>query len=229
MAGISDQLTNYIPQGFGFYSLAGKITIALIIFIVVMLVGIGVFVFMHFLTYKKKIVRFEKINGRWQPVKKERARIIKIGDSGDEIWYCYKSKKFIPRATIQVGKNTFWFAVREDGEWINFELQDLDEQARDMNAHFLDKEMRYARVALQKSLEKRYNKIGFLEKYGALLMNLTVVAVICIFMYLLFDKWMDVSSSLSSAINAAQQVMEESRNILGTVDKVGCSGVTSAG
>ena len=67
--------------------------------------------------YNKKIVIFEKINGRFEPTRKDRAMELKFGRAGDTVFYLAKNRKYLPVPVIQTGRRKYWFAIREDGEW----------------------------------------------------------------------------------------------------------------
>ena len=65
-----------------------------------------------------------------------------------------------------MGRRIYWYVIREDGEWIKFELEDIDQKMRKAGVHYLDKEMRYARTALEEALKERYDKPNFWKEYG---------------------------------------------------------------
>ena len=69
---------------FGFNS--SVVWLLVVIFLIVILGVVAFFVMRHLLIYNKKIVVFENISGQgYQPVFKDRARLIKLGDGGEEI------------------------------------------------------------------------------------------------------------------------------------------------
>jgi len=198
-------------------------TWAILFLIFVIIVGVATFFLIKRMKFNKKIVIFERINGRWEATKRDRAMEFRFGTGGDTVFLLSKLKKYIPTPSIQTGRNTYWMFIREDGEMINFELTDLDELSKKMGARFLDKEMRYARVSLQRQLKDRYTKTGFLEKYGGLIAYVSLIAVTGIMMYLLFDKFLEIGNSLAGAVDAARTVQESTNQILGNLDNV-CTG-----
>ena len=204
-------------------SLMGFVTfivLALLFFIIVIVVTI---VIIRFVKYNKKIIIFEKIGNNFIPARKDRACEITISPAGDTVFYLLKHKKYLPRPTIQTGKRTYWFFIREDGEWINFGLKDLDEESRLAGAFFLDKEMRYARTQIQKGLKERYEKEGFWKQYGTIIVSISFIVLIGVMTWLLFDKWIGLAKATEEAVKTAGTVMEKANQILGTLDRV-CSG-----
>ncbi|RPJ79217.1 MAG: hypothetical protein EHM20_02045, partial [Alphaproteobacteria bacterium] len=76
---------------FGFGSTA--IWLMMAIFLIVILGGVGIYLMHRFAVYNKKIIVFENISGQgYQPVYRDRARVIKLGDGGEEIMYLMKKK-----------------------------------------------------------------------------------------------------------------------------------------
>ncbi len=219
---IQDQVTDLF--NFNFSGIVGTITFFVILFLFV-LIAIGTLVYVYMKkVYYKKIVIFERVGGHIQVTKKDVARNIRMGDAGDFILYTRKFKKFLPPASIQTGNNTYWYFIREDGEWINIGIKDIDEQMKEMNAHFLDKEMRFARTGMQKNLRERLQKITFWDKYGAMVIWTVYIVVVGIMTWLLFDKWIELSNSIKSAMETAKQVMDLQRETLQSIDNIRTGG-----
>jgi len=197
------------------YLIIAVVVLAIVFFVALLII--------RFLKYNQKIIIFEKINGRFEPTRKDRAMEMKIGNAGDTVFLLKKHKKQIPTPTIQTGRKTYWFFVREDGEWINFSPGDYDADARKSGARFLDKEMRYARTQIQRGLKDRYDEPGFWKQYGLLVFSIGFIALIGILTFLLFDKWIDLARATNSGVETAGLVLEETRKIIGTLDNI-CSG-----
>ena len=226
---IQDQISGFLPS----FSGGGILTVVMFFVIIIILIMIGAlvtyFVIMA-LVYNKRIVIFEKIGGRAEVTIRAKAREVKVGDGGDTAFYIQRVKKFVPTPTIQTGRRTYWYYKRNDGELINIGISDIDEQMRVVKAHFLDKEMRYSRTALQRNMRERYDKLKFWDKYGGLIMYTVLIAITGIMVYLLFDKFIEVSSSVASAVNSAKEVLDASRDLLLAVDNVqsGSGGIVPA-
>lgn len=182
------------------------------------------------LLYNKKVILFQKINGRFEPIKNFKARILLIGKSGDEILHILKPSKYLPKPTIQVGRNTYWFFEREDGEWINFSTGDFDMDAREVGARFLDKEMRYARTSLQSHIKERYDKGNWFKENFAMIVSVIVIFLLLLFMWLIMGE---ITKAVGMAGQSSKDWAEISTNlkeILKNIDiiKSGGSGVLPA-
>lgn len=182
--------------------------------------GLIAWFFITKLLYNKKIVFFEKVGSYFEPVKKDSARILKWGKSGDSCFFTRKTKLFLPTPTLQMGRNVYWYAKRQDGEYINFKMRDLDTLSKEMDIHFLDKEMRYARVSLHKNIEERFKKITFWDKYGGFIAYTILIMVICFGMWLLLDKMNKISDSTAGTISASEKVIDKVNNVLTALDNI---------
>lgn len=215
---ILDTITSYIP--FSFNDVSFVITLIVFLIIFALLAAVSTWLIINRLLFSKKIVLFEKVGKTIEPTRKDRARILKWGDSGDTVFFTRKTKKYLPTPTIQTGRNTFWYYMREDGEWINIGIEDIDTKMKEVKAHFLDKEMRYGRVALHRNLEERFKKITFWDKYGGFIAYTVLIVIISISMYLMFDKFIAISNGLSGAMDAADKVIDKLNILLVNMDRI---------
>jgi len=223
--GAIDEVKSFVKlPSFSGAEIFSLLTYVILFFVFLVIVGISVWIIINRLKFNKKIVIFEKINGQFEPIKKDRGMIMRHGKAGDTILFIKKLKKFQPTPTLQTGRNTYWFFLREDGELINFSPGDFDAQSRELGAKFLDKEMRYARVSLQNSLKERYDKPGFWSQYGVLVVNISAIIIIMVFLWLIVDKLIDVASSVTSAVNAAKEVNEATKEVIVALNNVKTGG-----
>jgi len=220
---ITDTLKDFIPNiqilGSGFTNM---IAWSILLIVILTTLGIVIFFVIRAMKFNKRIVIFEEINGIFQPTRKDRAGEIKFSTAGDTIFYALRHKKYLPNPSIQTGRRTYWYFIRSDDEWINFGLENLNELSRKAGAKFLDKEMRYARTQIQKGLKERYDKPTFWSQYGMMIMNMAWIAMIGIFTWLLFDKWLDLASTTNSGVATAGTVLEKVSDVLAKLDNV-CS------
>ncbi len=220
---VSGAVGQFIP---GFVTLGSTFQfLTWILFFLLFLAGGGVvgFIYLYRRKFNKKIVIFEKINGVFQPTRSDRASEVKLSTSGDTIFYLKKHKKYIPNPSIQTGIRTYWFFIREDDEWINFGLEDLDLLSKKVGARFLDKEMRFARTQIQKGLKERYDKPSFWQQYGLLLFSIAYIVIIGIMTWLLFDKWIELAGTTNAGVETAAKVMEKIDQTMGSLANL-CSG-----
>jgi len=180
--------------------------IFLIIILVAVLLTLGVIWLLNFIKFNQKIVLFRTIGGKPIPAFSDKGIIERVGMGGDYWLRTKRSKKVVPRPKIQITKNTFWFFERNDGEWINFSLSDIDEKMKEGNAFYVEEDMRLQRLGIQKNLDARFNKITFWQKYGGMIVTIIYLLIITICLVMLFSK-MEESWGLASEMSASVRDM----------------------
>ncbi len=217
-----------LPTLTGFSS--GVLSILLAIFIFFVALAVAFYMYHTYRVYNKKIVVFENISGQgFQPIFKDRARLIKIGDGGEELMYLLKKKVFRTAYGKKMGKNTYWFVIGQDGYWYNCVLGDLDAKMGMLDIEPIDRDMRYMHVAVRKNTQERYRKIKFMEKFGGVVISGIFILIMIIGIWFLLDKMGDIAGTINEGIRASVEVQEATSNILSGLDNVvrGGSGIQS--
>jgi hypothetical protein len=203
----------------------GGMTIAWIILAIVLImiflgitVAIIIFVVNRY-RYNMKIVVFKRVGKNIERVINDRAMAVRFG-KGDQIIYLKKAKRHMPLPTIQAARNEYWYFVREDGEWINIAIEDIDIRMRELKARFLDKEMRYSRTALQKGLADRYQKQGFWEKYGVMISYIILTLILIVGVYLWINKMIDLQTKQNFGMQATSDVMVKADSIMARLNQI---------
>lgn len=221
-------ITSKIPDlGIDAGQIFGALTWLAIIFVLGIVVGIITWIVVSGKKFNIKVIVFEKISGRFEQTGSYRAMIQTIGDAGDTVLFIKRIKKFVPTPSIQTGRNVYWFFIRKDREWINAGIEDFDEKSEEMNVYFLDKEMRYARAALQKNLKERYAKLSFLEKYGGLIVWTTLCLIIIVGFVLFMDKMIEITGAVDTMVQTGteqtEKVLDAATGVINKLDNI-CGG-----
>lgn len=184
----------------------------------VMAVGILGFITWMYIKYKKynqHLKIFGKINGAIVPIYNDRGMFQRVGIAGDFWCRTMRHKKVIPRPTISMGKNVYWYFIREDGEWINFGIQDIDKVMKEAKVYYVDEDMRLQRLGIERNLRQRYEKKeGFWAKYGGLLINIFFVLIVMVALILLFKEMGGLAEKLESVAGSVGRLAESVNNML---------------
>ena len=196
------------------------IWVLIFIFFAVLLF-LGVYLLIQWMTYNRKIVVFENIAGSgWQNTGSDRAKIVKIGDGGEELMYLKKRKVYRTAYGKKMGTNTYWFAVGQDGYWYNVVLGDLDAKMGMLDIEPIDRDMRYMHVAIRKNIQERYRKVGLMEKYGTIIMSSFFLLIMIIAIWLLISKVGDLIAGAQAALIAMEPLANKMASIAGNMDKI---------
>lgn len=131
-----------------------------------LLVGV-VAILLFYRTYNRKVVVFENVGGRgYQRALTTRARIIKLGVSGEEVLKTLAGNYYVSAYGRKMEKNTYWFAKGPDGYWYNVILGDLDSKLAILDIVPIDRDVRMFHIAIDRLNHSNYDKKTFMEKYG---------------------------------------------------------------
>jgi hypothetical protein len=125
-----------------------------------------------------------------------------------------------------MGKNTYWFAIGQDGYWYNVVLGDVDAKMGLLDIEPIDRDMRYMHVAIRKNIQERYRKIGFMEKYGQILTIGIFTLIMIIGVYFLLDKMGAIATQLVEGIKTSKELQITNQQIVNSLDNLrGGSGI----
>lgn len=230
----SINLTGFLSSSWIYILIVGLIGFALI-------VGVGLFLF--FKTYNRKIVIFENLSGAgYQPSLKSRARIIRLGTSGEEVLKILYGGKYVSAYGRKMGKNTYWFAKGQDGYLYNFIMGDLDTKLAMLDIEPVDRDVRMFHVSLDRLHHATYDKQNFLQKYAVHLLLFVFLIVLIFGMWFIIGKVGSATAPLAQAnenqVKLAQtnlQITERLDNLVSQLNirektnSSGGSGLISAG
>jgi len=184
----------------------GSVGMGLLIFFLVILVlgliGFAVYMRIQKKQLKYKIPLYKMIGARPIKIATYMAKDFKVGFAGDVLWYVPKVKKYISMGTIQTAPSEYPHFVREDGEWINFGLGDIDEQMKLAKVKYVHSDMRSQRIAISNMLENRFKgKQSWWEKYGQMVTMVIFYLVVAVALVVIFYQWGNIVDSTSGLID----------------------------
>lgn len=174
--------------------------------------------------YNKKIIVFENISGQgYQPTIRDTARLVSIGDGGEELLFLKKKKVYRTAYGKKMGKNTYWFSVGQDGYWYNCVLGDLDAKMGMLDIEPIDRDMRYMHVAVRKNIQERYRKIKFMEKYGTIVFNGIFLIIMLVGLGFLLNQMTENAQVINEGLKISKSIMQSNAEVLASLDNI-CTG-----
>lgn len=186
------------------------------------LFGLWLWWFLNHKRFNITIQKFEKIDGRWKPTGKESATEKKIGKGGDTIFYWRQSKKVVPRGTIQSGDRVYYYARREDGEWENIGIEDIDFKLKQMNMTYTPVELRYAKESLREMVKEIYSPTKWWQENIGIIVSIVFIVLVTVLLLLIGTKMGGIISSISPLLDQLTLILEKFDKILGAMENV-CS------
>jgi len=174
----------------------GTIGNALLIFFLAVLIvglsGLAIWLYINKKRYKHVIPLYKMVGNRNVKVATYKAKDFKIGNAGDKLWLVAGVKKFIPPATLQNAPNEYVHFEREDGEWINISMPNVDEDMKLMKVKYVHQDMRANRIAISNILEQRFSNKSFWDKYGDMIVHVIFYIIVTISLVVIFYQWSDI-------------------------------------
>lgn len=206
--------------GFGNMSSLGMILLIFAIAIVILgLIGFIIYIYIIKKAYYIKIPVYRLIGNTPTRIAIFTAKEVQMGMAGDKLWRVasaginkIKVIKWLPVGKKQSAPNEFWYWIREDGEWINFSISDIDKISRDAGVKFVQEDMRLQRLATDRLLEQRLMNKSFWDKWGDKILTVIFFLVIAVCMVIIFyqfsklvDKLVPLVDSIDSSLNVVMR------------------------
>ncbi len=201
--------------------LAGSWIYILIIGFVGLIAIVAVGLILFYKVYNRKIVVFENVSGQgYQPIFKTRARIIKLGVGGEEILKTLARGKFTTAYGRKMGRNTYWFAIGQDGYWYNFLLGDLDTKMAMLDVEPVDRDVRMFNTALYRMADRDYNTKSFMEKYGNYMIAFVFLIILVLGMWMLIGAIGKATAPLAEATDNYEKIANLNMKVTERLDNI---------
>jgi len=224
MASVTETLSGF-TSGVNFGSLTGMITFLAIALLVSVIGGVIFYFAYNEIVFNKRITIYQNIAGRGPiPVGKDRAKLIKISDAGEEVLFLRKLKLYKGAYGKVIGKNHYAFHVGRDGYWRNCTFADPEEGKNEIKLMPVDRDMRYAHEGIRKNVTLRFEKKNWLKENLATILGFGAIIIILVFMWLLADKYFTIFSAADGTMESSKLVLEEVARLLGSLDNLQSGG-----
>jgi len=237
--GVFDQLGSIpglgVLEGFdagGFFSGVGRI-MTFIVLLAIASAIIGFFFYKRKSTqkYNQTIHFFESVNGQTIPIEDCQACELIIPGTSIAVFYIKSKDFYLPRGVIKMGKNSYWYAIRDNRELVNFSLKDINSEMKEAGLDYDHTDMRYANKNLKKIINDNYRSKSkkWWQEYKDVISTVIFIFVLSVAMYLLINKIGGLIGQVQPLLHEAQQVVAEVRELLVALDETRtiCSGAGS--
>jgi len=229
---VSAEDMNLLQQGkdlFGGFKIGGIFDILGYVILIVIVIGVVAYFVQAHLKKKKfnKTITFFKRNpftGKLVADKNIKAMTVRLdtyGNLGYRLQTSYETKNLMPKLKYEAKSNVHYVEYCEDGrivEIIGFE--DYDDQRKSVNATFSDHNTELARSSMHQMNKERYEKSNFWKENATLLVNIGAIVVIMVFLWLIADKLIEVTSSVSRIVLEAGKLQEAQSNIIDSLNRL---------
>lgn len=213
-------------SGFSFGGLSDMIGYGILL---ITIVGVIAFFFKQFLTKKKfnKTITFFKRNPFTgllvadTNIKAMTVRLDNYGNLGYRLKTPYETRNLMPKLKYEAKTNIHYVEYCEDGRIVEIlGFTDYDDQRKAVKATFSDHNTELARSSMHQMNKERYEKTNFWKENATLMVNIGAIVIIMVFLWLIADKLIDITSAVSGTVTEAGKLIEASSNIVDSLNRV---------
>jgi len=159
--------------------------------------------------YNKKIFWFEEVAGQMIPIGEDAAAELIIPRTNVPVFYIKKKDFYLPRGTRKMGKDAFWYAIRSNGEIVNFTMTNLNEQMREAGLDFDHTDMRYAKENLLDLIKRNYRDKSspWWKEYKDVIATVIFIFVMSLAFFFLLSKIGNLISQVGVLMDTAKQII----------------------
>lgn len=202
---------------FNMSTFASALIIIAIAVVIFSLIGIIIFYYVIKGQYNIKIKCFRKVAGVTTHIADFVAKEVPFGMAGDKLWRvapntfiskAFKIIKWLPVGKVQTAPFEYWYFIREDGEWINYQQDDIDDISKKAGVRFVQEDMRLSRLATDRLLEQRLMNKSFWDKWGNTIMTIIFFLVLAVCMVIIFYQFSKLLEHFDALIAPMQKMVE---------------------
>lgn len=176
------------------------------------------------LKWPYKVVILENTGGQGYTVSgRDKARLIKFGDGGEEIYFLKGRKKYKIGYGKKIGHKYIAWAIGDDGYWYNIQFENLDKKLSQLGVLPVDRDLRFATSSVRKGIDEKYQSKSFYEKWAVTItIGMLVFAIIAnsIGMWYVSKKQVEVAQANAQGAETTLKVLEATQKVLSGLDAV---------
>lgn len=205
-----------------------------ILFLGVLLVAGGVTLFLLYKLKEKKLYNkglhfFEEITGVMQPVEDLMATELIVPGTSIRVFYIKEKDFYMPRGTKKMGKDSYWYAVLNNREIVNFVMKNLNKELKEANLEYDHTDVRYAYENLREIIKRNYKdkSLKWWKEYKEVISIAILIFALTLSFVFIMWKLGDLVDKIGNLLDVANTLIEKTavlqRSVGGPV-----SGISSA-
>ncbi len=190
---------------------AGKVILLIGMFLIV---G-GILYTLYYLkkrkkSYNKKIFWFEEVHGQIIPVGEDKACELIIPGTNINVFYIKEKEMYLPRPTIRMGKDAYWYVIKNNREIVNFKLKNINKEMKEANLDYDHTDMRYALTNLKELIKRNYKDKAtkWWQEYKEVISLVVLVFVMTLSFIFIISKVGSLIDKAGALINHADKLIQ---------------------
>ena len=179
-----------------------------------LLVG-GIFYYVYYLkkkkkNYNKKIFWFEEVHGDIVPVGEDTACELTIPGTNINVFYIKEKDLYLPRPVKRMGKDAYWFVIKNNREIVNFTMKNINDEMKEANLDYDHTDMRYAWTNLKELIKRNYRDKSqpWWREYKDVIGLVVLIFVLTLSFIFIISKVGGLIDKVGVLINHADQLIK---------------------
>jgi len=122
--------------------------------------------------FKYQIPLFISMNGKLKRIGLDWAKELYVPDSNISLYYLRGYKIYLARPTRAMGTNENWYAINENGEWVNIDLSLDPKKSTLADINYDHRDTRYAFVNMSEIIKRNYKDKNLVWWKDPVVMNI---------------------------------------------------------
>lgn len=160
--------------------------------------------------YNKKIFWFEEVNGSITPIGEDSACELIIPGTNISVFYIKEKNMYLPRPVKRMGKDSYWFVVKNNREIVNFTMKNINKEMTEANLDYDHTDMRYALTNLKDLIKRNYKDKSqpWWREYKDVISIVILIFVLTLSFIFLFSKVGSLLDKVGTLIEHADQLIK---------------------
>lgn len=160
--------------------------------------------------YNKKIHWFEEVNGNIIPVDTDLATELTIPNTNITTFYIKGKDLYLPRPTKRMGKDSYWFVIKNNREIVNFTMKNINDEMKEGNLDYDHTDMRYALVNLRALIQRNYrdNSKPWWREYKDVIGLVILIFVLSLSFFFIISKVAELIDKAGILIDHADALVK---------------------
>ena len=203
----------------GYLGSLGKVLLGVLIFLTIFtIMFIILWRIKNKKLYNKKIHWFEEVNGQMVPVDTDLATELTIPDTNIQCFYIKKKNLYLPRPTKRMGKDSYWYVIKNNREIVNFTMENINDKNKEGKLDYDHTDMRYALVNLRAMIQRNYrdNSKPWWREYKDVIGLVILIFVLSISFFFIITKVGVLIEQVGQLIDHADQLIKSAETLRGS-------------
>ena len=216
--------TENILPNFNFSGIMSGIGQFILLLFLFLVVG-GIFYYVYYRkkkrrTFNKKIFWFEEVHGDIIPIGEDSACELIIPGTNISVFYIKEKDMYLPRPVKRMGKDAYWFVVKNNREIVNFTMKNINEEMTEAGLDYDHTDQRYALTNLKELIKRNYK-----DKSQPWWKEYKDIIAVVILVFVLTLSFIFIISKVGGLIEQVGVLIDKADQLISVAQTKGGSGV----